>query len=162
MKEFQRYALGVAIFAAVLYVALVIAAFGFISLAANVDVIGERDAGVVVGPVMVATSAVVVLVSLISIGVRIPPERQRISIGGSVGVGIAALIGYVGIGSAVYAAGRGDPIAFVLFAARNLISPFALGAAALAAIVAFLYMLVLATHVGDNGGPRWPWERRGE
>ena len=92
MRDYQKYATIVAVFATVLYAALLVAAFGMISLATNLDVIADRSAGPLVGPTMagVATAAEttarprnnargdMLRISILSVGVaRRPSVRGR-------------------------------------------------------------------------------------
>ena len=63
--EPNRYPIVLAVFAAVTFFALVVCAFGFISLFTNLEVIDEPDAGPLVGPSMVAFALATVLVSLL-------------------------------------------------------------------------------------------------
>lgn len=63
--EPNRYPVVLAVFAAVTFFALVVCAFGFISLFTNLEVIDEPDAGPLVGPSMVAFALATVLVSLL-------------------------------------------------------------------------------------------------
>jgi hypothetical protein len=159
MSDFRRYAAVVAVFATVLYLALLIAVFGQISLYTNLEVIPEADAGFVVGPVMSGIATLIVLFALLSIGLRIPVEKQRVSVPGALGIGIAAYLGYTLLGGAIYAAGRGDPFGFILFVGRSFLSPFPAAVGLLAFLVTLAYMLVLASRVGEKGAPKWPWER---
>jgi len=162
MRDYQRYATIVAVFATVLYAALVVAAFGLISLATNLDVISDRSAGPLVGPTMTGAAVLLVLIMLITLGVTTPPDKQRVVVGFAVATGIAAYGLFIATGAVLVAAGNGDPFAVLLFSAGMLGSPFALATGVLAFIVALSYSILLASHYGEHGRPLWPWERRGE
>ena len=161
MRDYQKYATIVAVFATVLYAALLVAAFGLISLATNLEVIADRSAGPLVGPTMTAVAVLLVLIMLITLGVN-PPDKQRVVVGFAIATGIAAYGLYIAAGAILVAAGNGDPFAVLLFAGSMLASPFALTVGLLAFIVALVYSILLASHYGEHGRPLWPWERRGE
>lgn len=161
MKDFRRYAIGVSVFATVLYLALLIATFGQISLYTNLEVIPEADAGFVVGPAMSGVATLVVLASLLWIAIRVPEKRQRVAPLGALGVGAMTYVAYILFGGIVYALGRGDFFQLALFVSRRLASPFSAATGLLAFLVTMVYMLVLASRVGERGTPRWPWEKRG-
>ena len=162
MRDYQRYAIIVAIFATMLYVAVVVAAFGMISLFTNTDVITEADAGPLVGPFMVGAATVVVLLFMVVIGIRTSPERQRVAVVAALIAGVVAFVAFVATGGIVYGVGLGEAVDIVLFAGARLGSPFTWAVGILAFVVTLLYSIVLASRVGENGRPLWPWERRGE
>jgi len=162
VQNFRRYAAVVAVFATVMYGALVIAAFGFISLYTDRDVIDDPSVGPVVGPVMTGVAVLVVFATLLGIALGVPEERQRISLGVAFLVGFAAYFFFGVTGGILVGAGRGDPFGFVAFLGRQLISPFAGAAGVLGFVIAILFMLVLASKVGNKGRPRWPWEKDDE
>lgn len=145
----------VAAFAAVLYLALVVCAFGFVSLLADVDVVSRGGTGSLVGPAMVGTAVVVVLAALV---------REARRPGGSVGrrpgwslvVGSAATAGFVGVGVVLVAVESRRWFDGVLFASSTLSSAFPWIAGVLAAVVAVSFALV--TGASDGRPPRWPWE----
>ena len=162
MRDYQRYAIIVAIFATMLYVAAVVAALGMISLVTNTDVITEADAGPLVGPFMVGAATVVVLFFMVGIGIRTSPERQHVAVVASLIAGVVALCAFVATGGLLYGVGSGNAVDIVLFAGARLGGPYAWAAGILAFVVTLLYSIVLASRVGENGRPLWPWERRGE
>jgi hypothetical protein len=162
MRDYQKYATVVAVFATVLYAALLVAAFGMVSLITNLDVIADRSVGTLVGPSMTAAAVLLVLIMLITLGVNTPPDKQRVVVGFAVATGIAAYGLFIVAGAILVAAGNGDPLAVILFAGSMLASPFALVVGVLAFVVALVYSILLASHYGENGRPLWPWERRGE
>ncbi|TFC91826.1 MULTISPECIES: DUF6121 family protein [Cryobacterium] len=166
MRDYQKYATVVAIFAAVLLAALLVAAFGLISLLADTDVISDPNAGPLVGPVMTAAAVVLVLILMLLLGLRTRPENQRIAVGYSLGAGFAALAVFVLVGGVLYALGTGVPADTAGlpgdsagFAASVLLGPFAVTTGILAFIVTLLYSLVLASRMPERGPPQWPWER---
>jgi hypothetical protein len=63
--EPNRYPIVLAVFAGITFFALVVCAFGFISLFTDLEVIDEPDAGPLVGPSMVAFALAAVLISLL-------------------------------------------------------------------------------------------------
>jgi hypothetical protein len=63
--EPNRYPIVLAVFAGITFFALVVCAFGFISLFTDLEVIDEPDAGPLVGPSMVAFALAAVLLSLL-------------------------------------------------------------------------------------------------
>jgi hypothetical protein len=162
VRDFPRYAAVVAAFATGLYAALVIAAFGLISLALDRDVIDDRSAGPLVGPFMTGVAVLVVLAAFLAIALRVPEERQRISLGVAFLVGFGAYFFFCATGGILVGAGNGDPFGFILFAGSQLISPFAAAVGVLAFVVTILFTLVLASRVGARGRPRWPWEKDDE
>ncbi|MFT2815227.1 DUF6121 family protein [Leifsonia sp. A12D58] len=162
MRDYQKYAVIVALFATMLYFALIVAAFGMISLFTNTDVVTEADAGPLVGPFMVGASAVVVLLFMAVIGMRTSPEKQHVAVAGSLLCGLIALVAFVVTGGLIYGVGIGEAVEIVLFAGARLGSPFSWSVGIIAAAVTLLYSIILASRVGKNGRPLWPWERRGE
>lgn len=162
MRDYQKYATILAIFAAVLYLALVVAALGLISLATNLDVIIEPDAGPLVGPSMAGAAVVLVFIMMLTLGISTRPERQRVAVGFAFAAGIAAIGIFIAVGALLYAAGDGQPFHVLTFSASMLLSPFTLAVGILAFIVVLVYSWLLAAHVGEHGRPLWPWERRNE
>lgn len=75
--EPNRYPIVLAIFAGITFFALVVCAFGFISLFTDLEVIDEPDAGPLVGPSMVAFALAAVLLSLLrrAAALRAHPTR---------------------------------------------------------------------------------------
>ncbi|HEY5221594.1 MAG TPA: DUF6121 family protein [Microbacteriaceae bacterium] len=162
MRNFRRYAAIVAAFAAMLYGALVVAAFGMISLLLNQDVIADRTAGPLVGPVMTGVAILIVFVVFLNIALGVREDKQRISLAAALLTGFASYFFFGVAGGVLMGAGRGDPVGFIIFLATQLVSPFAIAAGVLAFFVTIAFMLILASRVGDRGRPRWPWERHDE
>lgn len=159
MRDDQKYATVVAAFAAALYLALIVAAFGLLSLATDLEVISAEGAGPLVGPSMAGAAVILVFILMLAIGLNTPPERQRVAVGPSFGAGIAAFGLFIGTGALLTSAGDGQPFHVLTFAASMLLSPFSLATGVLAFIVTLLYSWLLASHLGERGRPLWPWER---
>lgn len=75
--EPARYPIVLAVFAAITFFALVVCAFGFISLFTDLEVIDEPDAGPLVGPSMVAFALATVLISLLRRAASRRPTIRR-------------------------------------------------------------------------------------
>lgn len=159
MDEFRKYAAMMAMFAGGLYVALLVASFGVIALGFNIDVIADRSAGPLVGPVMAIVAVAVVFFSLLELGLRVPEAKQRIAFGRALLIGIGAYALYAISGGILVAIGDKDPLRFVFFTGEELLSPFSIVVGAWALIIALLYMLILAGRVRSHGTPKWPWEK---
>ena len=162
MRDYQRYATIVAVFATVLFAALVVAGLGMVSLVTNLDVISDRTVGPLVGPTMAAAVVLLVLVMMLILGVNTPPEKQRVAVGFALATGVGAFLLYIVVGAVLVGIGSRDLVAGVLFAGSLLSDPFAVTVAVLAFIVTLTYSILLASHYGEHGRPLWPWERRGE
>ena len=159
MREDRNYATVVAFFAAFLYLAILVAAFGLISLYWNIEVIDVADAGPLVGPVMVGCATIAVLVSLIVRGRSVPADEQRIAPLTALLVGVIAYVVFVLSGGIAYAVGGSEPLGFLTFSFHMFASWFSLSTGIAAAVVAFVYQLVLVGRFQQKGRPRWPWER---
>ncbi|MGO4104368.1 DUF6121 family protein [Leifsonia sp. YAF41] len=162
MQDYQKYATIVALFATMLYGALVVAALGLISLATNLEVLPETDAGPLVGPSMVGGAVILVFVMLLILGIGGPAARERVAVGWAFLTGLCALLIYVFIGALLYAIDTGALVDLLIFTYAQLQSPFAWATGILAMIVTLVYSWILAARVGEHGRPLWPWERRGE
>lgn len=159
MRDDRAYAAIVAVFASFLYLALLIAAFGLISLATNTEVIVDPTIGPLVGPTMTGAATVAVLVILTTIGTRVPADRQRISSAVALAVGFAAYIVFVAAGWIAGEAGNpSDPLHYALFALGQLGSWYAITVGIGGFAITLLYQLVLVGRFRQRGRPRWPWE----
>jgi len=116
------------VLAAVTYAAAVIALWGFVSLALNVDAIAQRDAGPLLGPAMVLGAVVVTFVALLKVVRRGSPTGAALVSAASVYVVM------LGIGAVGYTMIRADVSWLVLFVGGYALSPFVLGAALLSGI----------------------------
>ena len=163
MRDERAYATVVACFAAGLYLAVLVAAFGLISLATNTEVIADPSHGPLVGPAMVGAAVVMLLIFLIVLGRRVPADKQRVAPGVAFGVAVACYAVYIGIGGVVGAAGDpSQPFHYFLFAFDQLLSWYSLTVAVAAFAVTLLYQLVLVGRFRQRGRPRWPWEHDDE
>jgi len=159
MREERAYAIVVACFAAGLYLAVLVAAFGLISLGTDTEVIPDRSAGPLVGPIMAGVAVAVLLVLLIRTGIRVPGDQQRIAPLTALGAGLACYLAYCLTGGVAGALATGDLLHFALFAAGQLASLYAIAVGVAAVVVMLLYQLVLVGRFRQRGRPRWPWER---
>jgi hypothetical protein len=116
------------VLAAVTYAAAVIALWGFVSLALNVDAIAQRDAGPLLGPAMVLGAVVVTFVAMLRVVRRGSPTGAALASAASVYVVM------LGIGAVGYTIVRADVSWLVLFVGGYALSPFVLGAALLGGI----------------------------
>jgi Family of unknown function (DUF6121) len=158
MREDKRYATVVAVFAAALFLACVVAAFGVISLALNIDVIDEPDAGPLVGPIMAAVSTLALFGFLNASGRSLPPDRQRIAPGGAVLIGLAIYVIFIVSGGSAYTIGTGQVLLFLTFTFHMAGSWFSIATGILAFLVTLAYQLVLVGRFRQRGRPEWPWE----
>ena len=114
--------------ATVTYAAAVIALWGFLSLALDVDAVAQDDAGPLLGPAIVLGACIVTFVALLRVSRRSSPTAPALLAAASVYV-VVLLIGAVG-----YAIIRADAAWLVLFVGAYALSPFVLGAAALSGL----------------------------
>jgi hypothetical protein len=141
------------VLATVLYLALVIAAFGFLSLFLGRDVIAEADAGTLLGPMMVAAAAAVTFRALVRVVGRQSPMGTAL---------VAATSTYlvmIVVGAVLYAWGQGELVWLVIYSARQAVSPFVVSAAVLAGltVVSLWAVSPRAERPGrgiDRSGPR--------
>ncbi|HEV7848563.1 MAG TPA: DUF6121 family protein [Mycetocola sp.] len=159
-----------AIFATVLYFALVVCAFGFVSLLTDTDVVSQADAGPLVGPIATGSAVVAVLLYLLGIGRRYERDLHeavaasigdpvRLPLGRAVLVGIVSYVVYVFAGAFAYSIVTAEIFSIVLFAAGSALSGFAIAVGTLAATISVAYMLVLGSGGEHPARPLWPWER---
>ena len=160
-EDHQRYAVQIAVFATVLYAALVIAGFGLISLVLERDVVARGGLGPLIGPAMTATSVLLVLIALVAVAMRVPQERTRVSLPVALVIGFGAYL-FFGVAYGVLAGARsGSALGIVVALGAQIVSPFAVVAGALAVLVSLLFLIVVSAH-REGGRPRWPWESRDE
>lgn len=158
-REFRNYAIGVAVFGLVTYVALTIASFGLISLVADRDVIDALNSGVLLGPSMIAAATLLTCVLWVTIATRVPPENVKVSLGASIGVGFAAYFAYVMSGALLYMFSTGELFSLAIFMAEQMVSAFALIEGAIALVLTALYLAILSRKARGSTPPRWPWEK---
>jgi hypothetical protein len=156
--SFRRYAATVSAFATVLYVALLVAALGVLSVMLNRDVIDDADAGALAGPIACALAAAVVFTGLLVRALRVPAHRHDIAPGVALLLGVCSFVAYAVGGGVVVA--LANPYRFLPFVLQQLIGPFAAAAGILSLVVVLLDMIVLASRADLHGRPRWPWEKR--
>lgn len=114
--------------AAVLTLALLVFAYGFISLFLDRDVVDQADAGPLVGPVMVlVVCAIVVRTTL-----RLTPGRLGRAM---VAAGLASAVLPPAIGAAIYVVTRGQLGVFPVFFGHQVLSPFTVAAVVVTALV---------------------------
>ncbi len=122
---------------AVLYGALLMAIDGFVSLIADRDIIGEQDAGPLVGPVMAVAALSVVFVSVLG-GLRPTSGQRRIPVGRAVSTALIVYLVSPLAGATFYVFGQVQLLSAVLFFGRYLTSPFVIVSATLAGLVILL------------------------
>lgn len=149
------YGIALAAFAAFLYLALVVCAFGVLSLLLDQDVVPERDAGPLLGPVSVGVCVVAVLVSMITLAAR--PVVDRV-VGPSLVTGVVAYLLFLLVGGAIYALGRQEPGEILGYAIDHGATVFAIAVGVLAAAVQIVFLLLLARRDAGGGTPHWGWE----
>lgn len=138
-------------FAVVLHVALVVCAYGMISLFADIDPVGDVNVGRVPVPFAIGFSSLVLLVVL---GRAFQRSRSVLSIAvlaavGSWGSFVAALAAARIVGSTA------PVLENVVWALTYGIGWFGLVVPAVAAVVASVAAVVAR---GGTRRPRWPWE----
>ncbi|KQM15891.1 hypothetical protein ASF83_08195 [Plantibacter sp. Leaf171] len=148
----------VAPFAAITYVALVVCAFGFISLLADLDVVTDPDAGPLTGPLMVVVAALVVLWAIIRETRRTP---VRVSVGSAVLAGLLAWLAYGVSGGIFDAVASRDGADAAAFAVTTLTGPFSVTVGVLALVIVLAAAAVATSSTGGRPTPRWPWEHGG-
>jgi uncharacterized protein DUF6121 len=155
----RRTAWIVAAFAAALDLALVVCAWGFVSLLGDVEVIADPDAGRFVAPAAVGASVAAVLLTLARTLRR--PDRMLPSVAYSalwswLAAVVVALVGYA------IASTANTVMAALLFGLGFGIGWFGLLIPALAGLTASFAVLVARGRGAGMERPRWPWERTDE
>ncbi len=135
------------------WVAVVIAAWGLLSLLLDADVIREPDAGPFLGPAMVAVAAVALLFLLLRI-VR-TDERPAVAFFGTAAAVFLVLLIVGGMG---YTLIRGELFWLLAFPLEYAPSPFIVVAALLAGAAALIARSIGRAEKSGRGRPRWPWE----
>lgn len=159
MRDEKTYATVVACFAAGLYLAVLVAVFGLISLATDTEVIADPAVGPLVGPAMTGGAVLALLVCLVAVGVRLPGDRQRLAPLLCLGIGVVCYLAFVLAGAVVGMIGDpGRPLRSLLFAVGQLGSGYAFAVGLSAFVIALLYQLVLVGRFRQRGRLRWPWE----
>ncbi|WP_104474258.1 DUF6121 family protein [Microterricola pindariensis] len=175
VQEYRRYAFFLAFFALGLYVALVVASFGMLSLFLDIEVIAETDAGPLVGPVMVGAATIALLLVLWAGVGRAGAAMHTVPVSLVLLAAALCYLVYGFAGGLVYglnsmnattpdtpAAPGGaasEPVTGFVFLGEQLTSPFAAAVALWAGVVALLYFVLLIWRANGGQRPRWPWEK---
>jgi hypothetical protein len=147
---------GRSVFATALFIALVVAGWGFVSLLTETDVVADRGVGPIVVPVSVGISAIVALVALAA------PRWSTVATRGLGGLlGSSAVLALVVVAAQLASLGMlqfvatGRPTAFVLIIAVQAPTSYTLVVAA----AAFFSALGLGMLAAGQGRASWPWEK---
>ncbi|UOQ88246.1 DUF6121 family protein [Agromyces endophyticus] len=153
-----RNAWVVASFAAALDLALVVCGFGFVSLLADVEVVGDPAVGAFVAPAAVAASVAAVFVTL---GVRLRhPERMTLTV---LVAAVGAWLAFVVVATAGRLLGSADaPGESLRFGLVLGLGWFGLLVPVCAFVTAAFAVLVARGRQGGMERPRWPWEHDDE
>jgi hypothetical protein len=147
----------VAGFAAALQLALIVAAFGLVSLFADVEPISDPAAGRLVGPITVGVSVFALLLLLggaLTRGIR-PWSAAGLALVVTWAAGV--------VGAAIaYAVSTGTLLAAAIFAASFMTFGFGVIIPITGALVALLAAVTVRAERGGVDRPRWPWERDDE
>jgi hypothetical protein len=142
-----------AAFTAAGWAAVVVAAFGILSLLLDLDVIPQSDAGPLLGPAMVVGAAVVLALLVIRI-IRTEQPAGLSFVGATAAVYLALLV----LGAIGYTLLRAEVIWLLVFPLTYAVSPFIVAAALLAGIAALVGRSMGARQAKGRPRPRWPWE----
>jgi hypothetical protein len=164
------YSYVLSVFATVTYFALVVCAFGFISLLTDTEVVAQRDAGPLVGPTATASAILVVLLALLRAARRYEAsiaragetrgsDPVRVPLGRAISTGVLAFVTYVLVGSVLYAATADQLFSGLLFAADAIMRLYAVAVGSLATLVYLAFALILAAGGAHPARPLWPWEK---
>ncbi|GGE82136.1 DUF6121 family protein [Mycetocola zhadangensis] len=164
------YSYVLAVFATFTYFALVVCAFGFISLLTNTDVVSQPDAGPLVGPAATASAVLTVLLALLQ-GARgyeasvvrareaLIGDPVRVPLGRAITTGVVAFFAYILIGSFLYGETVGQLFSGLLFAADAILQLYAVAVGLLAVLIYLAFALILAAGGSHPARPLWPWEK---
>ncbi len=146
-------------FSVVLYVALIVAAFGVLSLLLNRDVIDQADAGALLGPLMITIAVLALVWVLLSSVLRSPERLTHVPPLPIFVAGIAAYVSYCVFGGVIYSLSVGELFRLVVFIGGEMTSPFAIAIAVTGWLIGFLFFVVLLAKPDGAGAPAWPWEK---
>jgi len=138
---------------AVAWAALVVAAFGILSLVLDLEVIPQSDAGPLLGPVMVLVAGAVLGLLI----VRIVRTGQPAGLS-FVAAAAAVFLTLLFSGGILYSFVRAEPVWLIVFPLSEAISPFIVVASLLAGAAALAARAIGAAERSGRGRPRWPWE----
>lgn len=144
-------------FAAALHVALIVAAFGLISLFADAEPIADPAAGRLVGPITIGAS---VLALLVLLGFALTRGMRPWSV-----AGLALVVTWaagVVAATVAYAVSTGTLLAALIFALSFMTAGFGVIIPISGAVVALLAAVTARAQEGGVDRPRWPWERDDE
>lgn len=175
VEEYRRYAFFLACFALGLYVALVVASFGMLSLFLNIEVIPETDAGPLVGPIMVGAATVALLLVLWAGVGRAGGAMHTVPVSlvvlaaalsylvygftGAIVYGLNSMSAGTSTPPAAQGSAASEPVSGFVFLGEQLTSPFAFAVAFWAGAVALTYFVLLIWRANGGQRPRWPWEK---
>jgi len=154
----RRVGVLVACFAATLYLALLVAAFGIISLVTDAEVIVGPSRGLFLGPAMVAATVVAVLLEFVVSARFRPAVTSRVSVVRAISIGLVAYLSYLVAGGVLVAVGTGT-VAAAVFVGQIALTPFAAAVAILATLTTIVSEVAIAYRSRNRDRPRWPWER---
>lgn len=143
-------------FATALFIALVVAGWGFVSLLTETDVVADREVGPIAVPVSVAISALAVLLALAA-----PRWSTMIVRGMGALLGSAAVLALGAVAVQLAALGvlqfvaTGRPTALLLVIAVQAPTPYTLVVIG----AAFVSALGVGLLAGGQGRASWPWEK---
>lgn len=153
----RRNAWVVAAFAAALDLALVVCAWGFVSLLTDAEVISSAEAGRLVGPAAVGASVAAVLLHLAR---RLrEPSRMTATV---LLAGLWSWLALVVVAAIAFSIATGTVLASLMFGLAFGVGWFGLLVPVVAILVASLAVLVARGRQGGMQRPRWPWERDDE
>jgi len=138
-------ALFIAVLCTVLYFALLVAVWGFISLLSGRDVVGEAGVAALAGPAMVVAASAVVFLSVLFALRRF---SGRPPIGRALVTAATVYLAAPVAGALVVAIDQADVASALLFAAARATGPFVPAAAVVAALLVLAVPPVLA--LGDR------------
>ena len=147
---------GRSVFATALYVALVVAGWGFVSLLTETDVVADRDVGPIIVPVSIGVSALAVFVALAA------PRWSTMTTGGAgalLGASAVLALGAVAVHLTVLGilqfVATGRPTSLLLVIAAQAPTPYTLVVAG----AAFVSAMGLGLLAAGGGRASWPWEK---
>ena len=142
-----------AVLTAAAWCALVVAAFGVLSLVLDLEVIPQSDAGPLLGPVMVIVAGVILGLLVVRI-VRTAQPAWLSFVAAAAAVFLTLLFS----GGILYAVVRTEPVWLLVFPLSQAISPFIVVASLLAGAAAIGARAIGIAERAGHGRPRWPWE----
>lgn len=150
----RRSAWATAALTAAAYLALVVCAYGFVSLLTDAEVIASPDAGPLVGPAIVAAAVVALLLHL-GRALRRPQRMAGPVLLAALWTWLAAVV----VAVVGYSLATGTALESLLFGLGFGVGWFGLLIPALAALVTPFAVLIARGQQGGVARPRWPWER---